>query len=190
MERGKAGVLSLVRLTLQEPRIAARAVLALNLPPAARWMAAGLTTLLAAILMTLLNALLPVEGEDMPRIAPFFWVVLTGLGMLISTSLVYQVGRWFGGRGQFADALVLMAWLQFIQVGIAAAQMIALLLIPPLGGMIEIASLVITLWLLTGFIAELHGFSSAGRVFGGILLTFAVSVIVLTMLLILVTAGG
>ena len=56
-------------------------------------------------------------------------------------------------------------------------------MLPPLAGLLEIASVVIFLWLLTNFVAELHGFQSVWKVLAGVLLTFVVMVIVLTVLL-------
>ena len=70
-----------------------------------------------------------------------------------------------GGTGSFEEAVLLMAWLQFIMICVQAVQAVALLVLPPLAGLIGIAGLFLFLWLLTNFVAVLHGFSSLIKVF-------------------------
>ncbi|MFN3145271.1 MAG: hypothetical protein ACE368_08365 [Paracoccaceae bacterium] len=76
-----------------------------------------------------------------------------------------------GGGGSLDDTILLMAWMQWILVGLQVIQILALLVIPPLVGLIVLAGMGLFFWLLTNFVAELHGFRSLGRVFMIILLS-------------------
>jgi hypothetical protein len=52
---------------------------------------------------------------------------------------------------------------------VQAAQLLALVVVPPLADLLSLGGLVLFLWLLTAFVAEVHSFASMGRVFAGII---------------------
>jgi hypothetical protein len=56
-----------------------------------------------------------------------------------------------------------------VMVALQLVQFVAFLLSPALAGMIGLAGLVLFFWLMSSFIAELHGFASRGAVFVGII---------------------
>ena len=64
-----------------------------------------------------------------------------------------------------------MVWLQLLMLALQVLQLIATLVAPPFAGIIGLAGFALFLWLMTAFIAELHGFRSRGRVFLGLVLT-------------------
>jgi hypothetical protein len=89
-----------------------------------------------------------------------------------------------GGRGSFADTLIVMVWLQTIMLAVQLAQLVVQILLPPASGLVSLAGLGVFLWLLTNFVAELHRFRSLPAVFGGIvvggiLLAFLLAVLLL-----------
>ncbi len=96
--------------------------------------------------------------------------MLQGVVLLVASCwLIYRIGRAAAGTGSFADALLVMVWLQFIMLGLqvgAACGADARCRRWP--AIVELGGLVLFLWLLTNFIAELHGFRSLALVFGGI----------------------
>ena len=179
----------LLRRTLQDPRKGARAVLSLGVPLPVR--TAGL--LLMAILSTLVShigfLLLPPSGDPLAvflsasplRTAVMQWLLLAGTALLI-----YRVGRMRGGKGALPDALLMVLWLQVPMLIIQIAQLFALVLLPPLAALISIGGFILYLWLMTNFIAELHGFVSRGAVFAGIIITSFVVAFVLVILLALI----
>jgi hypothetical protein len=65
-------------------------------------------------------------------------------------------------------------------------QLAATLVAPPLAGIIGLGGFVLFLWLMTAFIAELHGFASRGLVFLGMVLTALGAGLVLGILMILI----
>ena len=77
-----------------------------------------------------------------------------------------------------------MAWIEGVLVLLQAVQMVLLLLAPPLAEALGLIGIALFLWLLTNFVAELHGFRSAAKVFFTILgtvlaLSFAAAFVML-----------
>lgn len=167
----------LMRLTLRSPRRGAAAVLAMKLPTPARWVAFWLMVVGSALGVHLSFVLQPAELQEVVShlmSSPFRTALMQGVVMLVSVIAMAQVGRWFGGRGRFDDALILAAWLQAILLALQVVQLVALLILPPLADLLGLVALFLMFWLLTEFVAELHGFRSAVLVFIGILVTAVV----------------
>lgn len=180
---------ALAQLTLQDPRQAARVLLAEEVPLPAR--TAGL--LLVAVVSALLASLQ--VGSDPQKLdplsafmlaSPFRAAVMQWFFLALSVVLIHRVGRAFGGRGSFADAMLVVVWLQLLMLALQVLQLVATLLAPPLAGVIGLVGLGVFLWLMTTFICELHGFASRGLVFLGMVLSCIGTGFVLGILLILI----
>ena len=92
--------------------------------------------------------------------------------LVVMIYATFWIGKAFGGRGSLEETMLLITWLQFILVLFQALQTISLIILPPFAGLIGIAAMVMFFWLLVNFVAILHGFSSLGLVFTGIILSF------------------
>lgn len=172
-------VLALAGRTVQNPREGASEVLSLGLPRDALWTAVALVVVLS-ILLSQFSALMMGASGAAPMAGIGISPVMGGLvqlGLLVGmAAAIHLVGRAMGGSGSFPEALLLMAWLQFIMICVQVVQLLAILVIPPLTGIIFILGLVLFLWLLTNFVAVLHGFRSLAQVFVMILVTaFAIA---------------
>lgn len=172
-----AGLMQAARLTLLAPREAARRIMAMQLPASIGWLGMALAVVLSALLSVISSKLSPFEVE--PTYATLFasplrLAMLQGLLLLMSLALIMGLGRAFGGKGRFSDALVLMAWLEAVLILIQAAQMVLLLISPQIAVLLGLVSFCIFLWVLAVFIAELHGFASGMKVLGVIFLSFFV----------------
>ena len=178
MDTSLSALMGLLRLTLSDPRGAARRVMALPLPLGARWQALALVIVLSMLFGQAAALMLAGEGVDATALG-----LIQAAALLTLVYAVYIVGRLMGGRGVFEDGLILVAWLQGVMVAVQLAQIVALLILPPLTGLLGFLGFALFLWLLTNFVAELHGFSSLGRVFGMILLTLFGVAIVLAIVL-------
>lgn len=184
---------SLMQLTLQDPTRAARELLAERVPLSAR--TAGL--LLVAVLSALLTGL-QVGGGLQPTdrltafmlASPFRTAVLQWGFLALSVVLIHRVGRAFGGRGSFPDALLIVVWLQTLMLGFQLIQLVVSPILPGLAGLIGLVSFGVYLWLLTVFIAELHGFASRGLVFLGMVLSALAAGFALAVLFILILGPG
>lgn len=163
----------LVRLTLQKPQDAARDLIAANPPLQARWLALLLVVVLSVLLGQVSVLIMGSSSLGLPS-SMVVSAILQGGVLVLTVVVVQQVGRAFGGRAQVEDTLLLMIWLQFLMVVLQAAQIVLLLVVPPFAGLLGIVGFVVFLWVLTNFVAYLHGFRSLGKVFGMIVATFFV----------------
>jgi hypothetical protein len=183
-----ARIVGLAQLTLQNPTQAARVLLAEDVPLRAR--TAGL--LLVAVLSALLASVQVTAGRDQldpfsafMLASPFRAAVVQWVFLALSVLLIHRVGRAFGGRGSFPDALLVVVWLQVVMLAFQMLQLVLAPLAPGVAGLVGLISFVIYFWLLTMFISELHGFSGHGMVFLGIVLTALAVGFLLAVLIIL-----
>lgn len=187
MQLNVAAVSALVRLTLTRPREAAVHLLGLGVPDDARWLGFVIVVVLS-VLLGQASVLLMEDGEGMGGGLLFMAMFQTSilLGLVVA---VQGVGRALGGRGNFPDTLLLLAWLQFVMLVVQFVQIVALVVIPPMFGVVTLLALVIFMWVLTNFVLVLHGFASALKVFVGIIFSFFGVVMALAFLLTLLGFG-
>lgn len=179
----RSDIIALARLSLADPEKGAATVVALNPPLPARWMLMVFAVLSGVVLAYLLPAL---GGRLSDAPSPFMAVALQGGANLLAVGLIARVGRLFGGQGRFEDALLLVGWLQLLMVGAQLVQVLAMIVLPPLAGLVMIAAVALFFWLLTGFICALHGFESRFVVLMGVFGTlFAVAFAVSFVLILL-----
>lgn len=162
-------LLRMARDTVSNPREGAETVLALGLPKQALWLAFALVVVLSMLLGDLLYMLadLPQDGAMTGPLgaSPLVMGLMQGAFLFLMAHAVTHVGRLFGGTGRFDEALALIVWLQFIFLCVQVLQLAAVLVIPPMAGLITMLAVGLFFWLLVNFIATLHGFTSLGMVF-------------------------
>lgn len=160
--------------SLGAPRDEARWIMSIDLPRASRWQALLLIVVISVILAQISMVLVPMQGDVI--MAPLMMnPVMAGIIqmslLVLMVFATYWIGRAMGGTGGFGNTILVVAWIQFVMVCLQVIQTVSMVLIPPLAGMISVVGFVLFFWLLTNFIAELHGFQSLGRVFLMILLS-------------------
>jgi hypothetical protein len=179
-------ILSLARLSLNDPRGAVRALLGMGVPLPAR--TAGLLLVAVSSAMLLHLGFLFLPGTDDPLAlfmsqSPFRTAVIQWLILAATVLFIYQIGRVFGGKGSLTDALLVVVWLQVIMLAVQLAQLLSLVLFTPLAGVVNLAGLILFFWLFTSFIAELHGFKSRWAVLAGVIGSgFLIAVVVAVVL--------
>ena len=186
-------ITSTLRLTLRQPRQAARVVIGWPLSSGERWTVLALMAVASTLSAEVFVALAP-EGAD-PAMAmllgnPVAFAAMQFGGLALMAGLIFAVGRRFGGTGGFADGLAILGWLQVILVALQLAQIIAMAVLPQLAVVIGLASLMLTLWLMPNFIAELHGFRSAFKTFLGMMGSMVGLVLALSFVLVFVFGVG
>jgi len=182
-------IMGLARQTLEDPRAGARAVLALGVPLPARTAGLLLVAIASAMLVHLGFLLVPPSDDPVAgfmaaspiRTAVMQWVIFAG-----TVLMVHGVGRACGGRGTLPDALLIVVWLQVMLLGMQLLQFVALLISPFIGALVGLGAFAMFFWLLSSFVAELHGFQSRWAVFGGILAAALGLAMVFAVLLVLV----
>lgn len=196
MDFSIGSILAFAQFTVQNPRAAARGLMAMGLPDTARWLLFGVVATASAVLTHVgLNLLPPDESQFMAdaMASPVRTAFFQGGLLLIAGFAITAIGRWQGGKGSFGDALLLISWLQFVLLCLQVVQIVALLVLPPVAEIIGVLGLGLSFWLLTQFIVELHGFASSWRVLFGIvaaILAVAVAISVVLTVLVGVGVGG
>lgn len=182
----QAELAHVMQLTLQNPRAAARHLMDRRLELSTIWLVMALMAVISAGLSTVSLLLAPPETEaDLvaPAIMtmlqnPLQVAVLQAVVMVIVAMLAQGVGRLFGGHGNFRDGLVLIVWTEALLCVLQLAQIVLMPVSPSLAAAIGLFGMVLFVWVLSNFIAEMHSFASAGHVLFGIIATvFAVSVL-------------
>ena len=180
--------------TVPEPRKVARDVFAFSAPRRALWLILALILVAMTFLAVISSILSPVDPAEVAemlgdeQMAPVYASPL-GTGMLQAITAVamvwgiFWIGRRAGGTGSFDQALLTVIWLHFVllilQLGILTLGLFA----PGLALLLTVLSFVMTFWILSHFVAEMHGFRSAGSVFAGIMMVLLVLAVILSMLL-------
>lgn len=183
-----AGVLQAARFTLQNPRGGARAVLEMQLPMQVRWLIFALV-ITGSSLLTVLAVRLSPAGSD-PMVAdvlsrPIVLTLMQGVVMLVFAQLMARVGQLAGGRGNFADALLLLSWLQVILMLLQVAQIVLeVIQLSSLADILGLLGVGLMLWLVTQFTTELHGFTAPVMVFFGVIGTLLVAGFALSVLMV------
>ena len=184
-----ANLLGLARITLQSPAQAVAFLRGLDLPMVARWSGFWFVAVMSAILVHLDMMLQPIviEGFLAQFIGnPFLTAVLQAGFLLLTVTACTQVGRLFGGTASFADTLLVLTWMQTLLIGLQILQIVLAIILPPLGNLLSLVTLVMTFWLMTHFVAALHGCRSHGLVFLGVILTLVGMVVLLAVFLALI----
>lgn len=172
--------------TLRDPREGARAIMALHIERRQRWEILLLIVVLSAVLAQLTFLIAGSGGASIAGpfpASPFTLGIVQLFLLLAMVGGIHVIGRRAGGTGELDDAILLVAWLQFIMICLQVLQTAALFLLPPLSLLIGIAGLVLFFWLLTNFIAELHGFKSLTAILVGIMISMVAFAILLSILL-------
>lgn len=167
------GLLTMARDTVSDPRGGARRIMAIDLTLQERWLALLLMAVVSTLLTHLSFALAPVETQDFMGdfiASPLRTAFIQAVVLFAGTLAVHRFGQARGGTGTLADTVSLMAWLQFILLIAQVAQVVAEMLLPPLAQLIGLVAVALFFWLLTNFVAELHGFRSLGATFVGVIL--------------------
>ena len=164
--------------TVRDARKGARMIMAIKLERRQRWELLLLISVLSALMAGL--SLLIGGGASFTVGGPAMLnPILLGVAQLfLLISMVFGihiVGTRLGGKGGLDEAILLVSWLQFVLICLQVVQIVAMVLLPPLAFLIGVAGIVLFFWLLTAFVAELHGFSSTIGVFVTILIVMVVA---------------
>jgi hypothetical protein len=170
------GLLRLAVQTLRQPRRTFADLRALALPREVLWQALLLvvviSVLLAEAVNLLLAAIVPNGTAGRPLVGPFAFGGIQFAMLILSVLLIDRIGRMMGGVGDLDGAILAVTWLQFIMICLQVVQSAALVIFPFGSALIVLLGIVLFLYLLTAFVAELHGFPSMGRTFAMILFVF------------------
>jgi len=170
MKLGDLG--ELMVLTLRDPEAAVRALRGLDLPMAVRWMVLLLAVALSTLLAALSLLLFPVEIDNSLSRMLSEPMTLAGIqlaAMTLSAVFVARIGRLFGGQGTFADALLIVGWVELMLAGLQAVQVVMMALFPATATLLSMLAFGLFLYLAVTMTKALHGFSSTAKVVLGLI---------------------
>lgn len=153
--------------TLRDPARAVALLRGLNLPMQTRWMALLAAVSLSALLAWGASVLFPVPVDTpITRMTaqPLVLAVVQLVAITLSAVLMAGVGRLFGGKGRFADALLLTTWIEVMLLIVQAIQVVLMLLFPAIATLLGLVGIALFFYLLVQFSKALHGFDSAAKV--------------------------
>lgn len=173
-------------LTFRNPRMGMRRILDLSLPRGGAAAALVLMAVASAMLIHLsIRLMAPADQALALRLfgSPFMTAGVQLSVLFAAAFLIWQVGRWRGGQGGFADAVLAIAWLQAVMMALQIAQILLVLLLPPVALLVSYLAIGVFFVFLSNFVAEVHGFRSVGGVFLGVVLTLVAALVILSFLL-------
>lgn len=189
MRRG-IDLVMLMRLTLARPREGMRAMLALDLPMSAGLAGLALMAVISTLILHLfsLDAFAGMTGNPVVQLMtePFAAAAVQFGFLLLMAWLIHRIGAARGGHGDMSGAVVAVAWLEAAMLVVQLAQIVIALMLPGLVPLLMIVSIAFFFWLLSNFVAEVHGFRSLGWVFAGVVVTLLLVSIALSFLLTLI----
>ena len=186
--------------TVPEPRKVARDVFAFPAPRRALWLMLALLLVTMTFLAVISSILFPVDPAELGALlseeemsAIFTGPILTGIvqtaSALVMVWAIFWIGRAAGGTGSFDQALLTVIWLHFVLLVMQLGILVLGLFATGVALLLTLMSFVMTFWLLSNFVAEMHGFRSAGSVFAGIMMVLLVLAVMLSILLALTGFG-
>lgn len=174
--------------SVSNPREGAAEVLSLGVPRSALMTIMALVVVLSSLLALMTNLMVQAAGGEVPP-GPFSDPIAIGAMqfalLLLIVFAIFWIGRSFGGTGSLEEAMLLVAWLQFIMVCIQVVQTLFFAIMPAVASLIGILGFALFLWLLTNFVAVLHGFRSRAQVFVMIIVSSVAIVFAMSLVLIL-----
>ena len=184
-------LLQLTKLTLRDPREAARRIIAAGFSKDTLWTGLALVTLVNTVVILVLLAMsppnMPVPGYFSSPLT--LYVLLTGTAV-IYTHAVYWAGRAIGGSGTLKNVLALVTWVLALRV-IAQIAILVLTLAAPVFALL--VSLVVSIWgfwIMLNFVAEALDFSTIFLAVAAVFLGALALVFGLGLLLTLIGLGA
>lgn len=165
---------ALVVGSLRAPVATARAILALNLSPTERWIAFGAVICLSAALGTAAEILFAfVTKVDLGAPTPPVPMALMQAGLILYGAWAMTFfGRRAGGTGTFADALILVVWLEFVLILGQCVQLLIMVFFPIISVLGTLGLIGLLFWLLINFTMALHRFDNVAKVGAAVVLIF------------------
>lgn len=160
-------LLQLMIFTLRNPEAGFSTLRSLRLEMSERWAMLVLSGAVSAIL-SWLAARDPGQANDpLSRLAlhPITLASLQVAAAAMLAILLYRVGRMFGGRGSFPDAVLAVGWLELVMLAVQLPQLVLAYISPGLAAMIGLLTFFLYIYLAIEFTRALHGFSNRVMIF-------------------------
>ncbi len=178
-------LLTMLRDSVATPAEAAERLLALRPRTGTIIEAAILVSVLDALLLGVLTGgrfAVPLPSGDV-SLPPLLHAGILFGSLLLFASAIQVGGRLLGGQGRFAEALLVVVWLEVLAILVELALLVVGLLFGPVAGLLGLVGLAVLLWCLLHFTRALHGFPGLGRTALALLLGSLVAGVALSLVL-------
>lgn len=179
-------MIQLMVQTIRNPLVTWEQLRQLRLTVTEAWMLVIITSALAAILAWIGTLLLPASAEVGGALGALSRSPISMAGVQLGAAtlaafLMAEVGRIFGGKGRFAEALLAVGWIEAIMIVLQAFQLVLTVILPPLGALVGLATVVIAAYLVVAMTMAVHGFRNPLFVVLGIIATVMLVSFLMTM---------
>lgn len=186
----------LLRTSLQNPREAAKLVIAMGVPERALWIALALVVVLTSLVMSAVLQAVPLPEDDLGQIlaaSPLFAspIAATIIRMgqaILAVYLVFWVGRTLGGQGTLQDVLGVITLLQIVSFVLLTGITLVGFVFPLLSSMAFLAFIGWLLWSVITYIDEAHEFENMFKAVGVLFISFIG--VIIGMSLLMAVVGG
>ncbi len=155
-------MLSLVLTSLTNPKEAAPQVLNWQIDRDVVIKAAFLVAAVSGLLDALARVILPLPQEvtEAALLSPMAMAAIQLGSMFLVAAMMFQVGRFFGGKGDYTGALKTTVWISLVGLVLNVITLALLAVSVSFGELFQLATVIWMLVVFTIFIQELHGFES------------------------------
>jgi hypothetical protein len=173
--------------SVKDPASAAPTLMAMGFPTQALWSALVLVAVVNAMLFTLSDLLFP-GPSPLPEFfsSPLVYFVVVAVGLSLTVVSLFWTGRFMGGKGELADVLVLIVWMQTLRVLVQGAAIVLMVVAPILSALLVFAAALIGVYMFVHFVDQAHRFGSVGRAAVVLIASFLAIVVGLSVLLTLI----
>lgn len=182
------GIVTLIGTSVTRPAEAAQLLLGLGLNRQVAWMILTLSLIATVLVMFAISGGAPVPlVPGLNSFSPAMTFLFLACSTIILGYAIHFTGGAMDGEGTLTGALLVVAWMQILQVAGLVVQSVLILISPGVGTFVGFAISLCLIWVLLSFVDVLHGFGSLGR--AALLMLFVVVGIGLGLTLILGLIG-
>ncbi|MEM6896739.1 MAG: YIP1 family protein [Pseudomonadota bacterium] len=166
-------VVALIGASVTRPSEAAAELLNLGLGRGVAWMILALSVVVTVLVSFGISGEAAVEL--IPGLEPFSPLMTTlflGCMAVIMGYAIYFTGNAMDGAGTLTGSILVVAWMQVLQLAALVIQGFLFLISPGFGSLVGILIGFGLIWVLLSFVDVLHGFGSLGR--AALLLLFVI----------------
>ncbi|MEL6691122.1 MAG: YIP1 family protein [Pseudomonadota bacterium] len=183
------GMVNLMMLSVTRPQEAAAELLGLNLSREVAWLLLGAATVLSVIATFVVSGGQQAQVvQGLPPFSPLMLALFLGCSSIVMGYAIHFTGNAMDGTGNLTNSILVVAWLQVLQLGGLLVQAAALVVSATFSAFVGLfVGVALFFWVFPSFLKVLHGFASMGR--AALLMLFVIVGIGLGLTLILGLIG-
>ncbi|MEM9912911.1 MAG: YIP1 family protein [Pseudomonadota bacterium] len=179
------------RLSLQNPREAAKHVIAMGLPERALWIALSLVVVLTSLVMSGILQAVPLPEDEISQVlttspgynSPLLLTAIRLGQAVLAVYILFWVGRALGGQGSKQDLLGVITLLQVVSFVLLTTITIVSLIFPLFSFVAFLTFIGWLLWSVLTYVDEAHEFDNMFKATGVVLVSVVGIIVGMSVLL-------